>query len=62
MCAGGNGVASVTRAGAGKLLVSPHCRGDGRLEIGQLYSPVWRIAETTGFPRDEGLASSAEDY
>ena len=59
-CAGGNGNASVVRAGPRRLLVSAHCQGDARVRIGQLYSPLWRIAAAKRYPDREALGSSAE--
>jgi hypothetical protein len=56
----GQGVVNVTRQSPRKLLVSYTVSGEGRAQIGQLYSPLWRI-EPTGEPSGgPSLSSSAE--
>ena len=56
----GKGIVSVTRVGPRKLLVSARCLGDARVQIGQLYFPLWKIVPMTQHPLDEALGSSAE--
>lgn len=57
----GEGSVSVKRVAPSKLLVSAECQGDARVQIGQLYFPLWRIVPAMGSPRDgESLGSSAE--
>jgi hypothetical protein len=56
----GKGTVSVMRVGPRKLLVSAQCRGDARVQIGQLYFPLWTIVPTVRSPRDEALGNSPE--
>jgi hypothetical protein len=56
----GQGDVSVKRVGPRRLLVSARCLGDARVQIGQLYFPLWKIVPTMGFPRGESISSSAE--
>ena len=56
---GGKGNVSVKRVGPRKLLVSAQCLGDARVQIGQLYFPLWTIVPAMLSPRDEVLGSSA---
>jgi hypothetical protein len=56
----GKGTVSVMRVGPRKLVVSAQCLGDARVQIGQLYFPVWIIVPTTGSPHPEAVVSSAE--
>lgn len=57
----GQGVVSVSEVTPEKLLVSAECRGGCRLEIGQLYLPLWKILSADGSPNSgETLGSSGE--
>lgn len=56
----GRGVLNVIRQSPGKLLVSYTVSGDGLAEIGQLYSPLWRIESTSESSVSASPGSSAE--
>jgi hypothetical protein len=56
---GGHGTVSVIRIGPRKLRISAQCQGDARVQIGQLYFPLWTIVPLTQHPLDEALRSSA---
>lgn len=51
---------NVRRRGLRELLVSSDCRGEGRLQIGQLYSPLWRIIPPQGASRNSVVRVSAD--
>lgn len=58
----GQGTVSVNRITPEKLLVSAECRSDCRVQLGQLYLPLWRILPVNGSPDSgETLGSSGED-
>jgi hypothetical protein len=57
----GQGSVSVKRVAPYKLLVSAQCQEDARVQIGQLYFPLWRIVPAmSSSPDGESLGSSAE--
>ncbi len=56
----GRGVVNLIRQSPRKLLVSYAVSGDGRAQIGQLYSPLWRIEPRSDSSGDSSLGSSAE--
>ena len=56
----GRGVVNVIRESPRKLLISYTISGDGWVQIGQLYSPLWRIEPTSESSVSASLGSSAE--
>jgi len=58
----GKGSLSVSRVTPEKLLVSAQCEENAKIQIGQLYFPLWRLVPAAGSPSDgEALGASAED-
>ncbi len=57
----GHGIVSITRVTPEKLLVSAQCPEDSKIEIGQLYFPLWKVMPVTGTAIRETLGSSARD-
>jgi len=51
---------NVTRESPRKLFVSSDCRGEARLRIGQLYSPLWRILPLGAATRSSVVGVSAD--
>jgi len=43
-----------------ELLVTSNCRSEGRLRIGQLYSPLWKIEALSTTPANATIAPSAD--
>jgi hypothetical protein len=56
----GQGVVNVIRQSPRKLLVSYAVPGEGRAQIGLVYSPLWKIRQTGETSRNATVASSAE--
>ena len=50
----------VTRESPRELLVSSDCRGEARLRIGQLYSPLWKIVPPQADPQNQVVGVSAD--
>jgi hypothetical protein len=60
--ADGNGTVFIKTVTPEKLLVSANCRGDCRIQISQLYFPLWRIVPVQASSRGgETLESTAQD-
>jgi len=51
---------NVRREGPREMFVSSDCRGDARLQIGQLYSPLWKIVSRQGASRNPVVSASAD--
>jgi len=56
----GSGEVSVKRLTPRRLAVAATCAGECRVQLGQLYFPLWRIAPSAGTAREQLLGSSAE--
>ena len=56
----GQGNVSVVRTGPRSLLVSAQVHGDGRVRVGQLFWPLWKIVPMPKSARGETLGSSAD--
>lgn len=50
----------VKREDPRELFISSDCRGEARLRIGLLYSPLWRIVPLQGTPRNSVVGVSAD--
>jgi hypothetical protein len=55
----GRGVVTVTRTGPRTLLVSAECFEDARVQIGQLYFPLWKVLPR--LPGDRPVLESSPD-
>jgi hypothetical protein len=51
---------NVRREAPPELFVSAECRGEARLRIGQLYSPLWRIVPLQAVARNSVVGVSAD--
>jgi len=60
MLVSGTGEASLERLGPRRLAVTARCTSECRVQIGQLYFPLWRIASSPGGPREAALGRSAD--
>lgn len=56
----GDGVANVVRVGPRVLRVSTQCGAEARVQVGQLYSPLWRSISPTRSSDHLSLGTSAE--
>ena len=61
MLVSGTGQASLERLGPRKLRISARCTSDCRVQVGQLYFPLWRIASRPDAPPASALSHSPED-
>jgi len=55
----GTGQVSVKRLTPRKLAVSATCTGDCRMQLGQLYFPLWKIVSSVGSAPEQALSRSA---
>jgi hypothetical protein len=56
----GNCDLNVRRESPREIYISSDCRGEGRLRIGQLYSPLWTVVPIQGVPLDSTAGVSAD--
>jgi hypothetical protein len=56
----GNCDLNVKRENSREIFISSDCRGEARLRIGQLYSPLWKVVPVQGVSLDSTVSVSAD--